>query len=750
MRQMFSQNETADKGSKLRQRAEAVVAELEEKAYSEDSADVKRLVEELNIFHVELEMQNEELRRTQAALERSRRHLADLFTHAPIGFLVLGRNGQIVETNTLAREYFGLSEQMLTKRTLQSFISPDTFHTYIEAVQKVRRGETRIAQAEVRLRITPDQHFWARLRMDMIDAYDQEEKIILCSIRNIDKEKAAERVLLNARAELLTQIEYRTSELEISERKYHLLLNHANDAIIVSLAKNGIIVEANEQASRLLNIPVRRLLGCHLASIFSPEQVAEFFNLPSASDDNEGAAGSVVETLVRSLHEQQIPVEVSTAAVEFQGEHFLLHIMRDISDRKQAEKELRQAKRRTEHANMALMSTISKAKRLAEEAREANRAKSRFLAAMSHEIRTPMNAIIGMTEIVLQSQLNQEQHRFLSIVRNSAGRLLDLINDILDFSKIEAGKLSLSPAPFSLKQSLLSVRDEMQILAEQKNLYLHFDFKGCVEHELFGDFSRIRQVLVNLLGNAIKFTDEGCVVFSVEVLDPPPITTPEPVRVRFVVSDSGPGISEDRQTVIFEAFEQSQKDKGGTGLGLSISMQIVKMMGGVIQVDSSPGKGSCFFFTLSLPTAEPQAQGAVPASAAKAARKPVPSSKQLSVLLVDDVEANRILARHLMEQRGWQVCEAVNGQEALDRVAEQDYDLVLMDVEMPVMNGIEATKQLRRQEAGNGGGHLPVIAMTAHALQGDRERMLASGMDDYVSKPLILDEFFQAIERQLR
>jgi two-component system CheB/CheR fusion protein len=749
---MFTENKPADKGSELRQRAEAVVAGLEEKVYSENSADVKRLVEELNVFHVELEMQNEELRRTQAALERSRRHLADLFTHAPVGFLVLGRNGQIVETNTLAREYFGLSEQMLTKRTLQSFISPDTFHAYIEAVQKVRRGETRIAQAEVRLRITPDQHFWARLRMDMIDAYDQEEKIILCSVRNIDKEKAAERVLLNARAELLTQIEYRTSELEVSERKYHLLLNHANDAILVSRAENGIVVEANEQASRLLNIPVRRLLGCHLASIFSPEQVTEFFSLPSASEDNVGTAGSVVETLVRSLHENQkvIPVEVSTAAVEFQGEHFLLHIMRDISYRKQAEKELRQAKRRTEHANMALMSTISKAKRLAEEAREANRAKSRFLAAMSHEIRTPMNAIIGMTEIVLQSELNQEQRRFLSIVSNSAGRLLDLINDILDFSKIEAGKLSLSPAPFSLEQGMSSIRDEMQILAEQKDLYLHFDFKGRLEHELFGDFSRIRQVLVNLLGNAIKFTDEGCVVFSVKVLDPPPITTPEPVRVRFVVSDSGPGISENRQEAIFEAFEQSQKDKGGTGLGLSISMQIVKMMGGVIEVDSSPGKGSCFFFTLSLPTAEPQAQGAVSASAVKSARKPVPSSRQLSVLLVDDVEANRILARHLMEQRGWQVCEAVNGQEALDRVAEQDYDLVLMDVEMPVMNGIEATKQLRRQEAANGGSHLPVIAMTAHALQGDRERMLASGMDDYVSKPLILDEFFQAIERQLR
>ena len=186
-------------------------------------------------------------------------------------------------------------------------------------------------------------------------------------------------------------------------------------------------------------------------------------------------------------------------------------------------------------------------------------------------------------------------------------------------------------------------------------------------------------------------------------------------------------------------------------MGLSISMQIVKMMGSMIEVDSSPGKGSCFFFTLSLPAAEQQEQGQHAVSSAdKETKQPIPNSRQLSVLLVDDVEANRILARHLMEQKGWHVCEAVNGQEALDRITEKKYDVVLMDVEMPVMNGIEATKQLRRQEAANGGSHLPVIAMTAHALQGDRERMLASGMDDYVSKPLILDEFFKAIDRQLR
>ncbi len=751
MKQVFTRIGTkTDKGSELRRRAEEVVAGLEEKAFSESSIDMKRLIEELNIFHVELEMQNEELRHTQTALEMSQRHLADLFSYAPVGFLVLNRSGQIIEVNSLAKEYFALSEQMLTKRTLQSFISPESFSSYIDAVQKVLRGETKIAQAEVLLRIRAGQQFWARLRMDMIEDFDQQEKIILCSVRNIDKEKAAERVMLNARTELLSQVEYRTLELEASERKYQLLLNHANDAILVSRAENGIIIEANEQASRLLNIPVERLLGSHLDNLFSVEQVEEFFTLQVTLRNSDRTAGSVVETLIRSLQENRkaIPVEVSTAAIEFQNEKFLLHIMRDISERKQVEQELREAKKRTDHANMALMSTISKAKRLAAEAREANQAKSRFLAAMSHEIRTPMNAIIGMTDIVLQTTLDKEQHRFLSIVRNSAGRLLDLINDILDFSKIEAGKLTLSPTPFCLERSMLSVQDEMQVLAEQKNLYLHFDYEGHLDFDVVGDFSHLRQVLVNLLGNAIKFTDDGCVIFSVEILDSPAKKALDSVKVRFIIGDSGPGIPIDRQTAIFEAFEQSSTDKGGTGLGLSISMQLVNLMGGVIELDSSPGEGSCFFFTLSFPLAERSVP--LPRTTEKK-EEPLLSGviQQVSILLVDDVEANRILARHILEQRGWQVQEAVNGQEALHLLAEQHYDIVLMDVEMPVMNGIEATKQIRQQEASHG-GHIPVIAMTAHALQGDRERMLASGMDDYVSKPLILDDFFKAIERQLR
>ncbi|WP_420208169.1 response regulator [Candidatus Electronema sp. JC] len=740
----FSDRSGPARGSELRQRAEEVFAGLDRKTFSANAPDVKSLVEELNIFHIELEMQNEELRRTQTELEASRRHLADLFTRAPIGFLVLRPDGQMLEINSLIQDYFGLSEQMLVKRTLDSFISPESFSGYAAARQAVLTGAQAIAEADVLLRVTPSKQFWARLRMDMIEDHREPgSQLLLCSVRNIEREKAAEQVLLNARTELISQVERRTSELEVSERKYSLLLNRASDAILVSELRSGIIVEANEQAARLLNLPADELTGVRLDSVFSAEQVRQFF----AAADEDG--GGVVETAIFSRQGRlKIPVEVSSAVVEFERRQLLLQMLRDISGRKQAEEALRQAKKRTEHANMALMTAASKAKRLAEEARQANKAKSRFLAAMSHEIRTPMNAIIGMTDIVLQTELQQEQRRFLGIVRSSAGRLLDLINDILDLSKIEAGKITLSPAPFCLEDSMKAVWEEMQVLAEQKGLYLHFSCKGRLRHHVVGDLGHLRQVLVNLIGNAVKFTDEGCVVFTVELLEPLPAQPPDTVSVRFIVSDSGPGIPEEKQAAIFEAFEQSHKGKGGTGLGLSISMQLIKLMGSVIEVDSQPGTGSCFFFTLVLPTAAKPDSAAAPPPHIRTARRKRPEGQPMTVLLVDDVEANRVLAKYLLEQRGWLVQEAADGQEAVDMLARKNYDLVLMDVEMPVLDGLAATKIIREREAA-WGGHVPVIAMTAHALRGDRERMLAAGMDDYVSKPLVLEDFFAAVERQL-
>ncbi len=753
----FSDETKTEKSSALRQRAEEAFAELDTKHLPETALDIRSLVEELNIFHIELEMQNEELRRTQLELETSRRHLADLFAYAPVGFLVLNTDGQILELNSMAAEYFGLPEKMIIRRTLSSFISPESFKPYIEAMQEVIRRKKKVVEAEVRLRITAEQQFWARLRMDMIDDYAQEEQIILCSVRNIEREKAAEKIQQNAREELIKQWEFSRLEREVSERKYRLLLNHANDAILVTRVDSGCIVEANEQISRRLHIPVTQLTGTRLDSLFSEEQVQHFFSLPVAPTINGASEGDVIETvLFRQQDTASIPVEVSATLIEFEGAHLLLQIIRDISERKQAEEALRQAKKRTDRANMSLMTAINKAKHLAEEAREANRAKSGFLAAMSHEIRTPMNAIIGMTDIILHTSLDEEQLRFLKIVRNSAGRLLDLINDILDLSKIEAGKLELSPVPFILRESMLSIYEEIHVLAVQKKLDLDFSVEGDLKHNLFGDIGHIRQVLVNLLGNAVKFTDTGRVSFLVRILEPYPSEVPEPVRVCFTVSDTGPGIPAERQQAVFEAFEQSHKkndpkNSGGTGLGLSIALQLVRMMGSTIEVESAEGRGSSFSFTLDLPTTDRHPEEhfsdrQTTKNQLPPARSPRPL-RLLSVLLVDDVEANRLLARHIMEQKGWQVDEAENGREAVDLLEEKIYDLVLMDVEMPVMDGIEATRILRKKEAVEG-GHVPIIAMTAHALRGDRERMLASGMDDYISKPFVPDEFFAVVERQ--
>jgi two-component system CheB/CheR fusion protein len=733
------------RGQTLRERAELLC----EQVIPDSAMDVKELLEQLNIFQIELEMQNEELRRTQEELEASRRHLADLFAYAPVGFLVLDATGQILELNGMAREYFGLSENMLSRRSLNSFISPESYRSYIELMQAVTREGRKVAGADVRLRISGERQFWAHIQMSMIDSQVHGGRIVLCSVRNIDREKAAEQVLINAQSELLKQVEHSAEELEESEQRYRLLLNHANDAIIVSQLDSGRIVEANAQAARLLGVPVKALVGSGLDNLFPPGQAEQFLR-------SRMKEGEVAETaLLRQQESGSVPVpaEVSSSQIEFAGKKFLLQILRDISERKQAEEALRQAKQRTDNANMALMTAASKAKRLAEEARQANLAKSSFLAAMSHEIRTPMNAIIGMTDIVLQSSLSQEQRRFLGIVRSSAGRLLDLINDILDLSKIEAGKLKSSPAPFALEESMRAVHDEMQILAAQKHLELHLCLEGRLEHSLFGDIGHLRQVLVNLIGNAVKFTDKGHVTFLVKVVEPLPRQVPEPARLYFQISDTGPGIPADKLDLLFKAFEQTHADRSrkGTGLGLSISMKLVQMMGGRIEVESVMGEGSRFSFLIQLPTTNRQPEDLTQQLCVAPEHGAAPSSADTpppAVLLVDDVEANRLLARYIMEQKGWKVDEAENGRVALDMLAGSRYDVVLMDVEMPVMDGIEATRILREREAADG-SHVPVVAMTAHALRGDKERLLAAGMDDYVSKPLMVKDFFAVVERQL-
>ncbi len=395
-----------------------------------------------------------------------------------------------------------------------------------------------------------------------------------------------------------------------------------------------------------------------------------------------------------------------------------------------------------EARTVQLRNATDEARQAKEVAEKASAAKSEFLANMSHEIRTPMNGIIGMTELALDPLSSaDERQEFMRIVKSSAAGLLEIINDILDISKIEAGKLEVEHVAFDLHRTVTDSLLPLELHARNKGLDLTCRIDADVPLHVIGDPLRLRQVLINLIGNAIKFSDHGSIVVGLRLGSRDDSTA----MVRCAVGDSGIGIAADQFGEIFAAFSQADtsttRKYGGTGLGLAISNRLVELMGGAMKVESELGKGSTFSFTVAL--------GLVPASAAaratSAADNQSPAtgkaSQALNVLLVEDNPVNQKLAVRLLEKWGHHVVIAANGKEALDRVRSgQACDLVLMDMQMPVMGGIEATKLIRADEAANSRRRLPIVAMTANAMTGDRDACLAAGMDDYLSKPIRQEE----------
>ncbi|MGL1936503.1 MAG: response regulator [Fibrobacterales bacterium] len=504
-------------------------------------------------------------------------------------------------------------------------------------------------------------------------------------------------------------------------------------AIMVIDKQTLTVIHANNQAEQLTTVPKGLMekvpASTHLSDTLMGV-INNFSNYPH----------SQVEGRIISSENIEIPVLGSIQEIDYNQKPCYLLSCMDINDRIKKEEEV-------QRINEALELQTAYATEMAAEAEQASVAKSEFLANMSHEIRTPMNGVVGMTHLLMDTELSDTQREYVEALQASGTSLLAIINDILDFSKVEAGKIELEPCIFNFKALLFELQRFFTLQSTRKPVEILFSIADDVPHEIIADETRVRQIITNLMGNAIKFTGEGSVTLTV---------TLSINQLHIAISDTGIGIPSDRIDTLFDKFTQADgsttRKFGGTGLGLTISKQLSHLMDGDIVVTSILGEGSTFTFILplTLPSNEQQystrSRGDTQESGIKIIHK---EPNECTILLAEDNKINAMLATTLIKKMGYTIDVAPDGKQALESLPNKRYDLILMDLQMPEMDGIAATQKIRKSKQYRKFSHIPIIAMTANAMEHDRLACHEAGMDDFISKPLNPDTLRDMLQKWL-